>query len=981
MTGEETFDEGIAQCFFFTAVELKGDSYRRGRYADFTRVVNKRFPSWPAVVLFKTKNTDLVTIGFIHRRPNQRDSNRDVLGKVSLIREIDPRQPHRAHLDILEELSLRNYFQQAAAGQRNFDGLLAAWLETLNTEELNKRFYRELLDWFKRVVKDADFPDTQEPEEHAVRLITRLLFIWFMKEKGLVAEQLFDERKIAPLLTDYDPQNGDSYYRAVLQNLFFATLNQKIEERKFRDPDAVGERHNDEYRVFTLRRYEDLIEDPNRLCELLDETPFINGGLFDCLDDPEGSNKDEDRIDCFSDNPRHRDQLSVPNWLLFDRRGLFPLLKRYKFTVEENTPIDQEVALDPELLGNVFENLLAHLNPATEKEAKKRKNIGAFYTPRVVVDFIAKEALAAALAERADPDDGDRDFWRERLIYLLDSADPFEDANELFSEKEKSGLAAAVSRLTVIDPAVGSGAFSMAALLKLTMALRRIDPEGSLWAEIQKQRAVEKAENAFEGLSKEERDEELDEVSDVFEIYRDSDYGRKLFLIQNNIFGVDIERIAVHIARLRFFISLAIEQEPGGGPDNNYGIKPLPNLETRFIAADSLGELKILRRKGQGFLIDGDDQVQNLRNQIDGVRERYFHAKTRSGKKRCIRRDAKLREKIAERLTDMRWMDAINADKYVRWNPYSQSDKVPDWFNAETMFGVAGGFDVVIGNPPYVQLQKNRGFLGNRYVKAGFESFTRKGDIYCLFYERALKIAKKETGVAGFITSNKWMRADYGEKLRGLFYRTARPMQLLNLGPDVFDAAVDTNILLMRNSTPSERAAMRVVKMQSDFDRKEGSIDGYMRKNGFSMPVPENGLPWAVLTEAERNILDKIRRIGIPLSAWDVFFRRGVVTGDNDAFIIDTVAKNALIKADSRSEEIIVPVLHGKNVERWLTLHSETPLQRRAPAARSSGALQRRAPAARSSGALQRRAPAARSSGALQRRAPAARSSGALANG
>ena len=211
-----------------------------------------------------------------------------MLGNVFLIREIDPVNPHRAHMEILDDLSLpkRLGWMIAHGKPDNFDGLLEAWLDALDTEELNRRFYRELFDWFERAVEQARFPKTGakvlKPEEHVIRLITRLLFVWFIKEKGLVAEDLFVENRVCTLLQEYDHADGDSYYRAVLQNLFFATLNTEIGERRF------SKQTSDDHRNYSVYRYRKEIAEPDALMDLFAQTPFINGGLFDCLDDLDG---------------------------------------------------------------------------------------------------------------------------------------------------------------------------------------------------------------------------------------------------------------------------------------------------------------------------------------------------------------------------------------------------------------------------------------------------------------------------------------------------------------------------------------------------------------------------------------------------------------------------------------------------------------------------------------------------------------------
>ena len=511
----ESFEQGRENSFLFVAVELNDDSYPRGSYAQLTREINKRLSAAPTVVLFRT-STELLTLAFVHRRASKLDPNRSVLGSVSLIREIDPASPHRAHLDILQELSLddRLKWMDSHAKPHSFDGLLDAWLKALDTEELNRQFYRELFDWFERAVSGAKFPTgeakTLPAEEHVIRLITRLLFIWFIKEKGLVAPELFIETQIERLLKGYDRVSGDSYYRAVLQNLFFATLNTEIVRREF------SSRSNTTHRDFSRYRFRNEIADENALIALLAQTPFINGGLFDCLDSEAATGDGGYRVDCFSDNvidPKRNEYriLSIPNQLFFSEsqnaRGLIPLFERYKFTVEENTPTEQEVALDPELLGKVFENLLAAYNPETRETA--RKQTGSYYTPRPVVDYMVDEALVESLAEKVKPADGDAKFWRERLHYLLDYADAFDDAKDLFDSTETKGLIQAIAEIKVLDPAVGSGAFPMGMLHKLTLALRRLDADNSLWEALQRNIALGRTASAFDSRTQQERDAEL----------------------------------------------------------------------------------------------------------------------------------------------------------------------------------------------------------------------------------------------------------------------------------------------------------------------------------------------------------------------------------------------------------------------------------------------------------------------------------------
>ena len=757
------FDEGIVRSFLFVGIELKEQTYARSRYAELAREVNKHI-AMPSFVIFRTASGQM-TLAFVHRRKHQRDSTRQVLGRVQLIREIKPENPHRAHLDSLRELSLaeRLVWMDSHRKSKNFDGLLAAILDTLDTQALNKRFYEDLFSWFERAVETAKFPvdqpETLSKEEHVIRLITRVLFIWFIKEKGLVADELFVEDQARLLLQDYDAHCGDSYYRAILQNLFFATLNCEFSQRGW------SSKENATHRVFSRWRFHDEVRQPERLAELFARTPFINGGLFDCLDSIESKSAGGYRIDGFSDNvtkPTAREYriVSVPDSLFFDDSGLFTIFNRYKFTVEENTPTEIEVALDPELLGRVFENLLAAYNPETRETARKQS--GSYYTPRPVVDYMVGEALAESLVVNTVEATNIRE-WRERLECLLDYDDAFNDAHELFSEKEIGRLIHAISTLRVLDPACGSGAFPMGVLHRLTLALRRLDFDNHGWEALQKEIASQKAIRAFDTASEKERNTELAQISSLFESYRDSDFGRKLYLLQNSIFGVDIQPVACQIAKLRFFISLVIEQELRPD-DDNLGIRPLPNLETKFIAADAL-----LGLQDTSKLQISTIRSEEIKTDLRANREMHFHAQTRQQKLRSIERDADLRETLATELQDSGFAEK-ESRRIADWDPFNQM-AVADWFDPKYMFGLDSGFDLILANPPYVESRNN--LISDEQKNAYLHqvemdwsaTIPRGSDLLIYFFCRGAKFMSK-SGLCAYITQNSWLSTDYGYKFQ-----------------------------------------------------------------------------------------------------------------------------------------------------------------------------------------------------------------------
>ena len=893
------FDTGNARSFLFVAVELSGRDYPRGHYAAFTRELNKRFPA-PTVALFRTAD-HRITLAFIHRRPNRHDPDRDVMGRVSLVREIDPANPHRAHIDILAQLALPDRLRWIAGHgrPRNFDGLLDAWLDALDTEALNRRFYRELFAWFQHAVDTAQFPAdpkrTLPAEEHVIRLITRLLFVWFIQEKGLVSGQLFVENRVAALLKDYDRDTGDSYYRAILQNLFFATLNTEIGQRRF------SSQTREDHRNFSVYRYRDEIADPDRLQDLLAQTPFINGGLFDCLDSFDSAGAGGVRIDCFTDNPSHRAGLSIPNRLFFGdpgQPGLIDLFHRYKFTIEENTPVEREVALDPELLGQVFENLLAAVNPETRRTA--RQETGSYYTPRPVVDYMVDQALVGALAPMAFPDAPNADNPAPgpdaaRLRRLLDYDDAFDDAESRFTPAEKERIVRAIAALKALDPAVGSGAFPMGILHKLTLALRRLDPGNDLWEQVQRDRAAQRANAAFDTADQAARDAELVAISHTFEQYRDSDYGRKLYLIQNSVYGVDIQPIAVQIAKLRFFISLAIEQQPNDDPAANYGIKPLPNLETRFVAADTLLALERPPQRTLGQT----DAVTRLERAIAANRERHFHASARPDKLQCRRADTRLRRQLAQELRAAGF-PAASAGQIAQWEPFDQNAPAAPWFDPEYMFGVANGFDIVIANPPYVRQEDiSPKPYKDALLQAYSDAAVGRSDLYCYFYARGLQLLRPR-GMHVFVCSNSWLDVGYGAKLQQYLLTNAALEAVYEsaIERQFITADINTIISVLRKTdAPAPGDATRFVQLREDFEaalspggrRREIVKTRAQLRNAATAAAKFTGDKWGGkylrAPDIYHHILDhyggRLARMGDIATV-----RRGITTGVNEFFYL-----------------------------------------------------------------------------------------------
>ena len=454
-----------------------------------------------------------------------------------------------------------------------------------------------------------------------------------------------------------------------------------------------------------------------------------------------------------------------------------------------------------------------------------------------------------------------------------------------------------------MDPAVGSGAFPMGMLHKLTLALRRLDPDNTRWEQLQKERALQRAEVAFDTRDDETRREELIDIDETFKRYRDSDFGRKLYLIQNSIFGVDIQSIACQIAKLRFFISLAIEQEPDKAAEN-FGIRPLPNLETRFLAANTLIGLKAERT-----LIS--ENTQNLERQLRDNRERHFHATTRSRKLACKRADTELRAALATELKHV-GMPADDAEKLAQWDPYDQN-AIADWFDSEWMFGITEGFDVVIGNPPYVRQEKIKHL--KPALKKRYTCYTGTADLYVYFYERGLQLLNTN-GIHTFICSNSWLDVNYGAPLQKyLLDNTAGAVICHSEAEREFESAdINTIVSILQNGTPDAGSRIRFLTFKTFIgdpivaNRRERTRtytelkQAGTRENKYAgdkwggkyLRAPD--IYWTILEKGK----DKLVRLA------DVAeMRRGFTTGVNEFFYFD----DERIQEWGIEEEFLKPVI------------------------------------------------------------------------
>jgi hypothetical protein len=691
----------------------------RSHLAEITRAFNRTFPYTPVTIIFKYGN--LISFANSERiKYKQEWREGEKVGKVSLLKDIDTQQPHRGHLAILKQLVIPTTGGKAV---KSFTQLYYYWQSVFSISVLNKNFYEDIIAWFNKAVKDIKIPDqnagSEKHKDFTVRLIARLIFIWFLKELKVVKDDLllpeFENGEENDLIKP--KSKGTAYYKFILQNLFFNALNS---EKKDRDK-----------KVFDV--YAANFADEKAIKEAIFFSPYLNGGLFDIHPND------------WCELGKVNNAFAVPDTLFLDKeKGLNSILARYKFTIAENTPLEEEIAVDPEMLGRIFENLLAEQSDDTKEAA--RKNAGAFYTPRPVVSYMCRSTLLKHLDTEIKPENS------KAIIHKL-------------------------LETTVLDPACGSGAFPMGMLEEMMQVLTTVDPEGEVWvAEMMKS-----------------KDEQFREH--ISEMFADGQirYVKKLGLLRSCLFGVDLLEYAIEITKLRCWLSLIVEQRVDFSKEN-YNLKPLPNLEFKFYKKNSL--FRFYKDQNLNNLIDQIDNEKLLKELVN-LENQYFIAKSdRHGTKEEIKEKiVKLLERVVDSQSDSitKQLNSVRsginhlvsnraAEKEIaklRKKEKALADElgnlaifkntIKDYFIERVVFpGIFNkesknpGFDIVIGNPPYV---------GNKLIKKMgqtqklIEEYGYCDDLYNHFTFRGLELLKSG-GLLSYITSDTFLTLQTKKNMR-----------------------------------------------------------------------------------------------------------------------------------------------------------------------------------------------------------------------
>ena len=630
------------------------------------------------------------------------------------------------------------------------------------------KFFAEYQRVFKQVESAIEgIPESEKDQRrlYTQRLFNRLMFLRFIEKKKWLT------------------YNGDHDY---LRTLFNAAeemdenfLNDRLYWAFFNGLGAAA----------------DLPDDFPEIEERRGKVPFLNGGLFEM---------------------QEYDQCSAVNIPNTEFTKVLNLFERYNFTVSESTPLDVEVAVDPEMLGKVFEELVTG-----------RHDTGSYYTPRPVVAFMCQESLKICLRNKTDE-------TPECLQAFVDDG----DAKEI---RDPEKVLQTLQTLRICDPACGSGAYllgMMSELLRLRDALFQSN-----------------------------------------QIDFKTTYQRKLDIIQQNLYGVDNDEFAINIAMLRLWLSLAVDYE-GDTPE------PLPNLDYKVAIGDSV----------TGPAPDPlEPQLQdNLIQQIHEYKAHYQITYTNPEKQR-------LRETITQLKRDLQgW--STNRDEFVWQVEFSEVFQ-------------EGGFDIIIGNPPYVRQELIRAV--KPILEQQFSDFfTSTADLYVYFYKRGSELLRVG-GILTYISSNKFLRAGYGRKLRQLLTDKMRIQKLLDFGSvPVFGASVNTCIVLAENATPGREAFLATTfRNKADIPR----LSQAFQERAFSMYPHDLSVDgWGLTSPEATALLVKLQNTGTPfgeLIQGQFYF--GIKTGCNDAFIIDASTYDQLITEDSNSREVIKPVLRGRNLRKW----------------------------------------------------------------
>lgn len=589
----------------------------------------------------------------------------------------------------------------------------ALW-KSFDISVVNKKFYLDIKSAFDSLINDEIFKGSIRIEEarkqFAVRLIGRLIFSWFLKKKGIISENVLSSSAV---------NKYENYYLEFLEKLFFEVFNTPQKER-------------------------------GKLPDEIKDYPFLNGGLF------------ESQIGDYGD---YQGKVFIQNdWF----ENLFKnTLEKYNFTIDENTSSSSEIAIDPEMLGRIFENLLAEQNPETQESA--RKSTGSYYTPREIVDYMVEQSISEYLKSNV----AQNVIASEVKQSISQSIEDFVHTEE-FPDTLKPYSTQILEKLNtvkVLDPACGSGAFPIGMLQKLIALKLQLSP----------------LERGQRGVSV---------------------YDLKLQTILNSIYGCDIQPMAVELSRLRCWLSLIIDEDVDKKKDN-WGIANLPNLDFKFVCVNTLIGLPKMVEDSLGTSADDFEKLKQLR-------EEFFTASAK--RKLQIEKEFKtLQGSIAEKQREWSTKNTEAVTMLINWNPFKVEKT--DWFDPFWMFGLNDFFDIVIGNPPYgfrTVLSKEEKNYFRKILQIEFSS----GDSAELFTKICFNRYIKTKGILTFIIPKKSLYGDAWEDLRVNYWKKFNLKYILDTSKSFENVLLEASVFGLKKES-------NVGNVSLNFLTKENVIESF----------------------------------------------------------------------------------------------------------------------------------------------------------
>ena len=725
-------------------------------------------------------------------------------------------------------------------------------LETaFSVDVVTKQFYNDYRAHFEKLWNELNDIVEKDPKiakefksknidtaNFAKKLMGQIVFLYFLQKKGWLGvgkdeNGNFKEWGTGPKnflrrLFDKEFTNYGNFFNDVLEPLFYEAL--------------ATERTNDIFTRFN--------------CKI----PFLNGGLFEPINDYNWAETD----------------IRIDNDLI---GNVFKTFDQYNFTVREDEPLEKEVAIDPEMLGKVFENLLPE---------NLRKGKGAYYTPRTIVHYMCQESLINYLDTECEPvpkcdietliREGDIILELETAIH--EEGKKYQSVLMDTIKDNAQALDDALANIKVCDPAVGSGAFPVGMLNEIVKARKVLE----LY--------LEKEENT---------------------------YTLKRHCIQESIYGVDIDSGAIDIAKLRLWLSLVVDEY-----DYSH-IQALPNLDYKIMQGNSLIEefhgisLDIEKKSDEQMdVFSGGSTLDALIGDLHKKQADFFNAEHPQDKKNkrqhvetaiynIFHHELEKKKDISPQETH-----EIEADLKEMTHGNKERNFFPWKLYFADVFREKGGFDVVIGNPPYISIANLPKETNKLLSNQKYETYTSNADIYCIFFEKGLNLTKGKR-ILSYISSNRFCFTNYGVGLRK-YLSLRNILQLINFNEiNVFEAAnVGCIVTIVENDDPSNK------NIYVNEVKGELSVEGILtsRKTIERSFYKEN--QWSFNENKAQRLKQKIERYGIPFVDWKrIFINRGVTTGANKLFVINSDVKNQLCKEHHSSKEIIRKVLRGRDIKRF----------------------------------------------------------------